>query len=422
MKVQRGGPRSFETTVPTDKSITHRALILGAISRGETIIRKALPSLDCLATAQILRQLGVNIDWQPDNTVRIWGGELQESTQILDCQNSGTTMRLMCGLLAGQNFYSVLSGDSSLNHRPMARVIQPLLAMGGRIFARDGNKYPPLTVVGSKLEGLSHYELPVASAQLKSALLLAGLFAKGKTVISEPAFSRDHTERMLADFGSVIVKRGNEIEIQGNCELAGRELEVPGDFSSAAFLLAKALIEPGSEVLIHDLGLNPTRTGLLTVLARMGAKIQIQNRRTVGSEPVGDLLVEGSRLIGTQVDGELVPLLIDEIPVLAALATMASGTTTIRDAAELRVKESDRIQTLALELSRLGAELEELPDGLVIHGGKPLIGAQVNSHGDHRIAMALAVAAQGAVGTTTIEGADCVQISFPNFWQFFANK
>lgn len=415
--VTPAGPFCGEVNVPPDKSITHRALLLGAISQGETIVRGALPSADCLATAQILRQLGIKISWQPDNTVKVQGGKLKESTEILNCQNSGTTMRLLCGLLAGQDFYSVLAGDSSLNKRPMDRVIKPLSAMGGRIWGREGNKYPPLTVLGTRLSGID-YKLPVASAQLKSALLLAGLFAQGKTRVTEPTKSRDHTERMLKDFGAAISREGKVIEIEKS-RLQGREVVVPGDFSSAAFLLACALIVPGSQLLLKDVGINPTRAALLLVLERMGAQIEIQNRRSFGSEPVADLFVEAAGLTGTEVAGELVPLLIDEIPVLAALAAAAEGTTTIRDAAELRVKESDRIKALATGLRKMGACVEELPDGLIITGGRRLIGAQVDSCGDHRIAMALAVAAQRAEGPTQIAGAECVDISFPNFWQFF---
>jgi 3-phosphoshikimate 1-carboxyvinyltransferase len=422
MKVTGGGPQIFETTVPSDKSITHRALILGAIAQGETVVVGALPSADCLATATILSQLGVNVNWQQDNSVRIQGGRLRESHTVLDCQNSGTTMRLLCGLLAGQSFYSVLTGDASLTRRPMDRIIEPLSAMGGEIFARDSNRYPPLTIIGQRLVGLSHFELPLASAQLKSALLLAGLFAKGKTAIQEPIPCRDHTERMLKDFGAQITVQGNVIEIQGGGELKARELQVPGDFSSAAFLIASALIVPGSEVKIYNVGLNPTRVGLLSVLERMGAKIQVRNKRTWAQEPVGDLYVEHSELSGTELGGPVVPSLIDEIPVLTVLATQASGTTVIRDAGELRVKESDRLRALTTELGRLGARIQELPDGLVIQGGRPLVGAKVNSYGDHRIAMALAVAAKAAEGITEIQDSRCVEISFPNFWQFFVNN
>ncbi len=421
MQLEQRGPLRFETRVPSDKSITHRALILGAISRGETIVRHGLSSRDCLATYQILGQLGVELNWQPDHTIRIMGGRLQESATVLDCQNSGTTMRLLAGLLAGQNFYSVLTGDASLNSRPMARIMEPLGAMGGQLYGRGGNKYPPLTIVGSSLWALDSYLLPVASAQLKSALLLAGLFARGTTTIIEPAQSRDHTERMLLDFGAPLSKEGDTLQIHSG-ELVGREVKVPGDFSSAAFLIASALIVPGSQVLLRDVGLNPTRIGLLTVLKKMGAKIQIQNRRNWGSEPVGDIFVQASQLSGTEVCGKIVPLLIDELPALAAVATQAQGTTIIRDAGELRVKESDRIGALCRELGRLGAQVEEFPDGLVIHGGRPLVGAQVESYGDHRIAMAMAVAGLAAQGTTEILDPLCVEISFPNFWQFFGKN
>ncbi len=414
-------PWRFEAHVPADKSITHRALILGAVSQGQTVVRGALPSRDCLATAKILRQLGIDLDWRSDNTVLVRGGKLQESGDVLDCQNSGTTMRLFSGLLAGQSFFSVLSGDNSLRQRPMARVLRPLKAMGGQLFGRRGNQYPPLAIVGRQLAGIS-YQLPVASAQLKSALLLAGLFAKGKTVVTEPIPSRDHTERMLKDFGAAISREGKNIAIEAAGALRGREIAVPGDFSSAAFLIAGALLIPGSRILLRDVGVNPTRSAFLTVLQRMGAKIRVQNQRSFGSEEVADLEVETSELRGTEVRGESVPLFIDELPVLAAVATAAAGTTAIRDAAELRVKESDRIGAMVLGLRRLGVETEELPDGLVIEGGKPLHGAQVDSFGDHRIAMAMAVAAQRAEGVTTIQDAECVEISFPNFWQLFANK
>jgi 3-phosphoshikimate 1-carboxyvinyltransferase len=416
--------------VPADKSISHRAIMLGALAEGEVRIENFLESATTRATLDCMRKLGAQIE-QPDaGTVVVHGRglhSLREPDDILFCAGSGTTMRLLAGLCAGQPFLSVLDGTPALKRRPMARVVEPLCAMGATIMARDGDRLPPLAVRGSSpLRGID-YTLPVASAQVKSALLLAGLFADSPTTIHEPAPSRDHTERMLTALGVEVERLTvSEIKLQPPDSAfgiwhspqkphPGFAFCIPGDFSSAAFFIVAALLLPGSEVCLEGVGLNPTRTGLLDALARMGARIKIENRREEGAEPVGDLVVRAEGLVGTEVAGGEVPRMIDEFPILAIAATQAHGETRVRDAAELRAKESDRIATLTGELRKMGAQIEQHPDGFTIEGPSRLRGARVEAHADHRLAMALAVAGLIAEGETIIEGWECVGDSFPNF-------
>lgn len=406
-----------ETAVPGDKSISHRAVMLGALARGTTRVENFLTGEDCLATVRCFRALGVPVEGPDNGCLTIQGvglNGLQEPVTILDAGNSGTTTRLMLGILAGQSFCSIITGDASLSRRPMARVTTPLAGMGAKFIGRDNNNLLPLAIRGGQLKPLN-YQSPVASAQVKSAILLAGLFAQGETSVTEPTISRDHTERMLKSFGADIKQEGTTVTIKGRPELKGRQVVVPGDISSAAFLMVAAAILPGSEVTIRGVGVNPTRDGLLEVLKNMGGQVELLNLRDQCGEPVADIRVKGSDLQGTEISGNLIPRLIDEIPIIAVAAACARGTTVIRDAAELKVKESNRLATVAGELTKLGAAVEELPDGLIIKGGKPLTGAVVDSHGDHRIAMAMAVAGLAARGRTVIKEAQCIPVSFPGF-------
>lgn len=416
--VRSGAPLRGETRVPGDKSITHRGLLLGALADGPSRLSGYLDGGDCRATIGCLRALGIAIEQVAPDQLLIHGRGLRgwrEPEDVLNCVRSGTTMRLLAGLLAGQPFYSVLSGDPQLRRRPMDRVALPLRQMGAQISGREGGRLPPLTIQGGALRGIT-YDLPVASAQVKSCLLLAALYAEGATTVREPAPSRDHTERMLRGRGVEVISRGNEHTLQGPVDrLAPLDTFVPGDFSSAAFFLVGALLVPGSEVLLRHVGINPTRTGLLDMLRRMGAEVTLLDPREEGGEPVADLLVRAQPLQGVEVGGATVPLMIDEFPILALAATQAQGTTRVRDAAELRVKETDRIATIVAALGALGAEIEALPDGFEIHGPTPLRGAAVECYGDHRLAMTLAIAGLVAEGETTILGAECIADSFPGF-------
>jgi 3-phosphoshikimate 1-carboxyvinyltransferase len=406
-------------TVPGDKSITHRAIILGSLARGTTVVKGYLPSEDCLNTASAFRLMGIPIQEgkKAGDPLRIEGKGLRglsEPSSVLDLGNSGTAMRLLTGVLAGQGFFSVLTGDESLRRRPMLRVVAPLRQMGAEINGCDGGNRAPLAVCGRRLKGIA-YALPVASAQVKSALLLAGLLADGRTVLTEPLPSRDHTERIFRGMGIPLAIKGSELSLDPPPEFSGREIEVPGDFSSAAFFIVAATIVKNSELTIRNVGVNPTRTGLLDLLSEMGAEIRLENRRESNHEPVADLVVRSRPLRGIRVQPESVPKTIDEFPVLCVAAAVADGETVIRGAEELRVKESDRIRTITRELSKMGADLEERPDGLLIRGGRKLSGARCAGHGDHRIAMALAVAGLAADGETTVEGAEWVDTSFPGF-------
>lgn len=404
---------------PPDKSISHRAVILSSLANGKSIVKNFLRAKDTESTMNAFRALGVEIRDERD-TLTIFGKGLyglSEPAGIIDCGNSGTTIRLVSGVLAGNPFFSVLTGDDSLRTRPMARVITPLSRMGAEIMARSGNKYPPVAIKGTKLKPL-HYAMPVASAQVKSSLILAGLYCTEATEITEPTKSRDHTERMLPAQGADVRVEGLRVIVKGGRELSPMEIEVPGDFSSAAFFIVAALLIPGAEITCRNVGINPTRTGLLEALNMMGAKVEMINPRTISGEPVADIHCRGrASLKAVHITEEIIPSLIDEFPVLCVAAASAEGFTTIRGASELRVKESDRIKAMASELGKMGVKIEEYPDGIGITGTAALKGAEVESHGDHRIAMATAVAALAAEGTTTICGSSAVDISFPAFFK-----
>ena len=407
-------------TVPGDKSISHRSLMLGAIAEGETIIEGLLLGEDPRSTAQCFRAMGSKIGKLNTKKVVVQGvglGNLREPLDVLDAGNSGTTMRLMLGILASHSDrFFVVTGDNSLRSRPMSRVVKPLVQMGANIWGRKDNALAPLAVKGTTLKPI-HYLSPVASAQVKSCVLLAGLMVEGKTTVTEPALSRDHSERMLQAFGAEleINSKTNSVTITGQPTLRGQKVIVPGDISSAAFWLVAGAIAPGSELVITNVGVNPTRTGILEVLAMMEADISQENKRLVAGEPVADLRVKHSKLKACTIGGDLIPRLIDEIPILAVAATLAEGTTVIKDAAELRVKESDRLAVMASELTKMGAKVTELPDGLEITGGQTLKGAEMDSYTDHRIAMSLAIAAIVASNTSTIHHAEAASISYPNF-------
>lgn len=408
-----------EITVPGDKSISHRALMFASIAEGETRIKGLLKGEDNMATLNAFRQMGITIDEFDDLVVVRGKGAhgLTEPGDVIDAGNSGTTIRLITGLLAGQGFFSVLTGDQYLRKRPMKRVIEPLGRMGAGIYGREGGNKAPLAIVGSKLKGIT-YNSPIASAQVKSAILLAGLYADGVTTVKEPTVSRDHTERMLTYFGAKVERKGTTVSVAGGQKLSGREIIVPGDISSAAFLMVAALIIDGSELLIRNVGVNPTRTGIIDILKAMGGDLKILNEREVSGEPVADILVKTSKLRGIEISGEIIPRAIDELPVVAVAAAFAEGTTNIRDAKELRVKESDRIGTMAANLRRLSISVTELEDGMDIIGGEPVVSLEpdFNSFGDHRIAMSMFVAGLAAKGQNMLVlDTECIDTSFPGF-------
>lgn len=418
MRVIPAGPLKGELTVPGDKSVTHRAIILGSLADGITEISGALRSDDCRRTAKALAAMGAGVEELGDDQLRIRGcgpRGLKEPEEVLDVGNSGTTMRLLAGVLAAQPFFSVLTGDQYLRKRPMARVAAPLRLMGAAILGRAGGNLPPLAIQGARLKAID-YVSPIASAQIKSAILLAGLFAEGETMVTEPSLSRDHTERMFEAVGVPIRRSGLSVRVQGVMKIPAFRVQVPSDFSAAAFFLVAALIIPGSELLLRGVGINPTRSGLLDALTSMGAAIELSQRRVISGEPVADLFVRSQALHGTEVSGALIPRMLDEIPAFAVAAAVAKGTTIIRDAAELRVKEVDRLAALAKELRRFGVQIEEQPDGLLLRGSTPLSGCDCDSWGDHRMAMALAVAGLAARGRTSISDPLCVSSSFPDFW------
>lgn len=416
-----------EVVPPGDKSISHRAAILNSLAEGEGEINNFAPGGDCLATVRCLRALGVRIGWKgsPDSPALSVSGTaphgLREAENVLYAGNSGTTMRLLGGLLAGQPFLSVITGDASLRNRPMGRLIGPLRLMGAELWGRGRDSFAPLVIKGTRLRGID-FTLPVPSAQIKSAILLAGLFANGDTVVRQTITSRDHTERMLKQMGANLEIRGDSISLLPlDSPLVATDFYVPGDISSAAYFLVAGAIHPNARIVVRNCGINPTRTGILDILAAMGARITMENEHPEASEPSADIVVESSELKGTEIGGHVIPRLIDEIPVLAVAACVAKGKTVIRDAGELTVKESDRIATVAGELSRLGARIEPLPDGMIIYGGRPLSGAEVDSHFDHRLAMSLAVAGLIAGGETTIRHARAAQVSYPAFWDTMAS-
>lgn len=415
--IKPSGKLRGEITVPGDKSISHRSVMLGSIAKGDTKISGFLTGEDCLSTIDCFKKLGIDIEVNgTDVTVHGKGLKgLSAPAETLDVGNSGTTLRLMSGILSAQPFTTRLTGDSSIQKRPMGRVASPLGLMGAKITSENEKMTAPLTIEGQRLHGID-YTLPVASAQVKSALILAGLYADGETRITEPEATRDHTEIMLNYLGADIRKEGDTIVVRPAAELTGRDITVPGDISSAAYFIAAALISKDSEVLIKNVGVNPTRTGIITAFKAMGGNIELTNERTVCGEPVADILVRSSRLHGVVIKGAIIPKLIDEIPVIAAAACYASGETVIADAAELRVKESDRIKTMAAELGRMGATVIQTDDGMIILGGIPLHGAVCESYNDHRVAMSVAVAALGAKGETQIKDCGCVDISFPGYF------
>ena len=406
-------------TPTPDKSISHRAIIFSSLAKGKSIIKNFLRAEDPLSTMNAFRALGVEITDKNEDIIITGNGiyGLKEPPNVIDCGNSGTTMRMLSGVLAGNPFFSVLTGDESLRTRPMGRVINPLRQMGAEIIARGENRYPPIAIKGKKLQSIK-YAMPVASAQVKSAILLAGLYTDGETEVIEPAKSRDHTERILPAFGADIEVEGLRVRIKGGTELKGADVHVPGDFSSAAFFIVAALLIRDSDMTIEGVGINPTRTGLISALKGMGAGIEIFNIRNVSGEPIADIHCKGdAELKAIHITKENIPGLIDEFPILCVAATQASGTTIIRGAEELRVKESDRIKSMATELEKMGAEIEEFEDGLSITGKKELKGAIIESYRDHRIAMALSIAALIADGSTTINGVSSVNISFPGFFE-----
>ncbi len=415
LTVHRAGSLRGQATVPGDKSISHRSLLLGALADGDSRVEGFLPGGDNKATLDCVRALGIPVEEHGPTSLTIHGRGLRglrAPDGPLNCIRSGTTMRLLAGLLAGQPFDTTLAGEAQLLRRPMRRVVDPLQAMGAEIESNGG--FAPLVIHGRPLRGRVH-ELPIASAQVKSALLLAGLYAAGPTTVREPGPGRDHTERMLTAMGATVRVEGLSVTVEPPHSLAPLALQVPGDLSSAAFLLVAAALIPGSLVTVTGVGVNPTRTGLLDVLQAMGAQVSLENEREQGNEPVADLVARASGLHGVEIDGETVVRMIDEFPALAVAATQAHGTTLVRDAAELRVKESDRIAAVVAELRALGADIEARPDGFVVRGPTPLHGAAVDSHGDHRLAMALAVAGMVAEGETVVEGSERVDDSFPGF-------
>jgi 3-phosphoshikimate 1-carboxyvinyltransferase len=408
-----------EFSPPPDKSISHRAVIFSSLSKGKSVIRNLLKAEDPVSTINAFRALGVGIDDRGEEVIVNGNGiyGLTEPTNVIDCGNSGTTIRMLSGVLSGNPFFSVLTGDESLRRRPMARVIDPLREMGAQIVARAEDRYPPVAIRGGKLRPVE-YSMPVASAQVKSAILLAGLYAEGETEITEPVKSRDHTERMLPAFGAKVIIEGLHVRIKGGTELTGTDIQVPGDFSSAAFFIVGALLIRDSDITIRNVGVNPTRTGLLGALKKMGAKIEMSNIRGLSGDPVADIHCRVDvGLKAIEITKDEIPALIDEFPILCLAATQAEGITTIRGAGELRVKESDRIKSMATELRKMGADVEEFEDGLSISGRNNLRGAEVESYGDHRIAMAMAIAGLVAEGTTGIHGIDAVNISFPGFFE-----
>lgn len=416
MEIQKLNKLHGKLTIPGDKSISHRAVMFGALAQGTTRITHFLEGADCLSTISCFQAMGIHIQKNKDEVLVEGKGlhGLKAPLDILDVGNSGTTTRLISGILAGQDFTSRLTGDASICQRPMGRIITPLSLMGAQITSQNQNGCAPLTIQGGHLHGI-HYQSPVASAQVKSCVLLAGMYADAPTSVTEPVLSRNHTELMLNYFGAQVTSKGTTAAILPQPDLKARDITVPGDISSAAYFIAAGLLVPGSEILLCNVGINPTRDGLLRVCQAMGGDITLLNVRNDG-EPTADLLIRSSSLHGTEIKGEIIPTLIDEIPMIAVMAAFAEGTTVIRDAAELKVKESDRIQVMTDNLTRMGADVEALPDGMIIHGGKPLHGATIDSHKDHRIAMSFAVAGGICEGSLTITDGECVNISYPEFY------
>ena len=413
MEIKKAKKLSGSLAIPGDKSISHRAVMFGSLAEGTTRITNFLEGADCLSC---FRKMGINIE-NNSGEILVHGKGLHGLTapiDTLDVGNSGTTTRLISGILAGQDFISELTGDASIQNRPMKRIMTPLSQMGADIVSLNGNGCAPLRISGRKLHGI-HYNSPVASAQVKSCVLLAGMYSDGITRVTEPVLSRNHTEIMLNYFGADVISEGTTASIKPDPPLFGREILVPGDISSAAYFIAAGLLVPNSEILLKNVGTNPTRDGILRVCRAMGADITLLNETTEG-EPTADLLIRSSALHGTTVEGAIIPTLIDELPMIAVMAAFAEGTTIIRDAQELRVKESDRIQVMTENLQKMGADIQATEDGMIIHGGRPLHGAEIDSHLDHRIAMSFAVAGLLCDGTLSIKNGECVNISYPEFY------
>lgn len=417
MEIKKQTRLRGELTVPGDKSISHRAVMFGSLAQGTTRITHFLEGADCLSTISCFRKMGVDIERNASEILVHGKGlhGLSAPSEILNVGNSGTTTRLISGILAGQSFTSELNGDASIQSRPMKRIMTPLQSMGADIVSIKGNGCAPLRITGKSLQAV-HYQSPVASAQVKSCVLLAGMYADGITRVTEPVLSRNHTEIMLNYLGAKVTSQGTTASIEPEPLLKAREIQVPGDISSAAYFIAAGLLTPDSQILLRNVGINPTRDGILKVCRAMGADITLLNVNEEG-EPVADLLIRSSQLHGTTVEGSIIPTLIDEIPMIAVMAAFAEGTTVIRDAAELKVKESDRIAVVTEGLRRMGADIQPTEDGMIIHGGKPLQGAKINSYLDHRIAMSFAVAGTICDGTMDIVGGDCVNISYPEFYK-----
>ena len=415
MEIKKQTRLRGELTVPGDKSISHRAVMFGSLAQGTTRITHFLEGADCLSTISCFRKMGVDIERNASEILVHGKGlhGLSASSEILDVGNSGTTTRLISGILAGQSFTSELNGDASIQSRPMKRIMTPLQSMGADIVSIKGNGCAPLRITGKPLQAV-HYQSPVASAQVKSCVLLAGMYADGITRVTEPVLSRNHTEIMLNYLGAKVTSQGTTASIEPEPVLKAREIQVPGDISSAAYFIAAGLLTPDSQILLQNVGINPTRDGILKICRAMGADITLLNVNDEG-EPVADLLIRSSQLHGTTVEGSIIPTLIDEIPMIAVMAAFAEGTTVIRDATELKVKESDRIAVVTEGLRRMGADIQPTEDGMIIHGGKPLQGAKINSYLDHRIAMSFAVAGTICDGTMDIVKGDCVNISYPEF-------
>ena len=418
MIIKRANSMKGELTVPGDKSISHRGIMFGAIAEGTTELEGFLDGADCRSTISCFRQMGIEIS-QDHDRVQIHGKGLyglRQPKDMLDAGNSGTTVRLISGILAGQPFTTQLTGDASIQKRPMKRIMTPLSLMGASIRSLAGNDCAPLEIHGGSLVPI-HYDSPVASAQVKSCVLLAGLYAEGQTSVTEPVPSRDHTERMLSGFGAEITSREHTATVTGHPRLIGQHITIPGDISSAAYFIAAGLICPNSDLYIRNVNTNPTRAGILTVAKQMGAKITLENQRVVSGEEVCDIHVVSSDLHGTQIDRELIPSLIDEIPVIAVMAAFAEGTTVIKDAQELKVKESNRIDSVTENLNAMGGDAIPTEDGMIIHGGRPLHGARILTRSDHRIAMSFAIAGLAADGETTFDAPGCIDISYPTFFE-----
>lgn len=405
-----------EIKVPGDKSISHRSIMLGSLAEGKTEINGFLPGADCLATIDCFRKMGIRIDTNGENVTVFGNGlyGLKAPDETLYTGNSGTTTRLLCGILSGQDFDSVITGDNSIQKRPMGRVVKPLSLMGAKI----ENEYCPLYITGTRLHGID-YKMPVASAQVKTALILAGLYADGETVIHEIEKSRDHTELMLTAMGADLSVDKLDIHVKGTHKLSAIKTDIPGDISSAAFFMVLGLIMPNSEITITNVGINDTRTGIIDVLKAMGGNISIENYRTSAGEPVADITVRSSSLKSTVIGGDIIPKLIDELPIIAVAAVFADGTTVIKDAQELKVKETNRIRAVTDEFKKCGIDISETDDGMIIKGGKPISGADFKTYGDHRMAMSLTVLAQLADGTSTLDDSECACVSYPTFFEDF---